>query len=210
MKSLVEKCLLYGILDTSYLGQRDPCLVTSQMIEGGVDIIQLRAKGLASEEVLRLAKLVSPFTREAGVPLIINDHPEVALEVDADGVHVGQADRSIDEVRKMMGPDKIVGKSTHSLAQALEAQGQPVDYIGVGPVFATPTKPDYLPVGLQLVRQVTPLIKIPFFCIGGIKRENAAQVLEAGARRFVVVSGILQADDIVEYCSGLKSQLSAL
>ncbi len=198
---------LYAILDTSWLDDRDPALVATRMIEGGVDIIQLRAKKETSQECAATAAKVLKVTRPAGIPLIINDHPEVATEVEADGVHVGQDDLSVSEVRKMVGPDKYVGKSTHSLEQALSAQEEDVDYIGVGPVFATPTKPTYVPVGLEIVRQVSLRIRIPFFCIGGIKLENAKEVLGTGASRIVVVSGILQAPDLAEYCRKLKKML---
>ncbi len=201
------ECSLYGILDTTYLGPRDPAEVAVKMLEGGVDIIQVRAKGWQAGEVAALSKIVLLVTRPAGVPLIVNDHPAVAAEVGADGVHVGQEDGSVKEARRIAGGACWVGKSTHSLEQALAAQEEGADYIGVGPVFATPTKPDYKPVGLELVRKVAPQLHVPFFCIGGIKRENAADVLGAGAKRIVVVSGILQADNITDYCSGLRRLL---
>ncbi len=205
--SILSSCLLYAILDTGYLGGRDPVDVTARMIAGGVDILQVRAKGATAREMADLGRAVLAVTRPAGVPLILNDHPQVAVEIGADGAHVGQDDLAVVEARRILGSGKILGKSTHSLAQALAAQEEAVDYLGVGPIFATPTKPTYTPVGLALVRQVAPVLRIPFFCIGGIKLENASEVLAAGARRLVVVSGILQAADTADYCRRLKRVL---
>lgn len=202
-----DQCRLYGILDAAYLGLRDPQEVVSQMLEGGVDVVQVRAKDWEMDEVAALAKAVLGVTRPAGVPLVINDHSAVAASVGAEGVHVGQEDGSVSEARRVAGATCWVGKSTHSLEQAIAAQEEGADYIGVGPIFATPTKPDYKPVGLELVRSVASRVTVPFFCIGGIKSGNAAEVLRAGAQRIVVVSGILQADDIAGYCRELRRLL---
>ncbi len=203
----LRRCQLYAILDTGYLQGRDPVELTEQMIAGGIDILQIRAKDTSPEKIRHLAEAVLAVTRPAGIPLILNDHPRIAAEVDAEGVHVGQDDLSVAEARHLAGEGKWVGKSTHSLAQALAAVEEGADYIGVGPVFATPTKPTYTPVGLDLVRKVALQIPLPFFCIGGIKLDNVAQVLEMGARRLVVVSGILQAPDVASYCRALKKNL---
>lgn len=204
----LSSCRLYGILDDGYLEGRDPAEITKQMIEGGVDIVQVRAKNRSEADGLRMVKMVVRVTRPAGIPLIVNDHPLVAAEAEADGVHVGQEDLSVAEARRLAGDGMWVGKSTHSIEQALAAEKEGADYIGVGPVFATPTKPDYEPVGLDLVRLVARSdLRIPFFCIGGIKLENATQVLKSGASRVVVVSGILQAPDIARYCRELKAKL---
>lgn len=200
-------CRLYGIIDSGYLSGRDPVDLAGQMIEGGVDFIQLRAKGWSSAEVSAAARRIYEVTRSAQVPFVINDYLEIAAEGYCDGVHIGQDDVDVALARERLGPSKLIGKSTHSLLQALHAQEEAIDYIGVGPVFATPTKPTYVPVGLELVQEVTGKIRIPFFCIGGIKLENAAQVLAAGATRIVVVSGILQAANPAAYCRDLKGLL---
>jgi len=205
-----EDCRLYAIVDTSYLGKRDAARVASQMIEGGVDLIQLRAKDRTDEEAITLAHAILNVTRRKGIPFIVNDHPHVAAVVGADGAHVGQDDMAVAEARRILGPEGWVGKSTHSLQQALEAEKEGADYIGVGPIFATPTKPDDPPVGLDLVRQVASRVKIPFFCIGGIKLENASEVISAGARRLVVVSGILQSPDLTEHCRRLKALFQSI
>ncbi|MDD2709199.1 MAG: thiamine phosphate synthase [Verrucomicrobiae bacterium] len=202
-----ERRQLYAILDTGYLAGRQPSVVAAEMIRGGVDIIQVRAKDLPEKEISALVREVLTVTRPAGVPLIVNDHPRIAGATGADGAHVGQDDISVAAARQMAGPGSLIGKSTHSLEQARKAVAEGADYIGVGPVFATPTKPDYTPVGLELVRQVSREITIPFFCIGGIKLENAPTVIAAGARRIVVVSGILQAPDLTAYCQALKKNL---
>ena len=204
MSRRLEKCRLYGILDTTYLAGRNAATVAGQMIEGGVDLIQLRAKNQSEEEVILLARAVLAVTRRKGIPFIINDHPHVAGATGADGAHVGQDDMSVAEARRILGKSALVGKSTHSLQQALNAEQEDADYIGVGPIFATPTKPDYPPVGLDLVRQVRSKVRIPFFCIGGIKLKNAAEVIAAGAQRLVVVSGILRARNPGDYCRRLK------
>ena len=145
-------------------------------------------------------------------PFIINDHPELVAEVGATGAHIGQDDGSVFEARRLAGPNRSVGKSTHSLAQAVSAVSDPAeipDYIGFGPLYATPTKPDYQPIGTEEIRKVHQLVSIPIFCIGGIKRENLEQVLAAGARRVVIVSGILRADDIVSYCKDVRGALQS-
>ena len=194
----LSNCWLYGFLDTAYLGQRDPTAIARQMIAGGVDILQLRAKNLAPAQLIALAKRILPITRAAGVPLLINDFPEIACQVDADGVHLGQEDIqriSIAAARNILGQDKIIGISTHSLTQALAAQQQNPDYLGLGPIFATATKPQVQPIGLSPVAAVARKISRPFFCIGGINSTNIARVLAAGARRIAVVSAILCASD---------------
>ncbi len=203
----LKECFLYGILDLGYLGKKDPKKVVAQMIEGGVDVIQIRAKDLSHDRVRSLTHSVMHVARGTKVPIIINDHAEIASEFDVAGVHLGQDDISITKAREIVGPSKIVGRSTHSLAQALTAADQGADYIGVGPIFKTPTKPDYRPVGVELIREVRSKIKIPFFSIGGIKIENISEVLDAGTERVVVVSGILQAKNLVEYCKELKEIL---
>ncbi|MDZ4815323.1 MAG: thiamine phosphate synthase [Verrucomicrobiota bacterium] len=199
---------LYGIVDTLYLHGRSVDEVIQPMLAGGVDIVQLRAKHESIEEIAEMAAQLLKYTKPSGVPLIINDYPEVAYHTGADGAHVGQDDISVAEVRRLLGPGKIVGKSTHSIEQVHGAVAEQPDYIGVGPIFPTLTKPDYSAVGLELIRQVAvSKLTLPFFCIGGIKHTNINQVIEAGATRVVVVSGILEAPDIESMCRQLKSKL---
>ena len=198
---------LYGILDLGYLPATRMFAVGEAMILGGVDIIQLRAKGAEPEEVLGLAQKLKPLFARQEALFIINDHADVAREVDADGLHIGQDDGTVAEARSKLHADQLVGKSTHSVEQAIAAAKEGADYIGVGPLFPTPTKPDYPAVGLDLIHQVRQRVDIPQFCIGGIKLENLREVVAAGATRAVVVSGILQAEDVTDYCLRLKSMV---
>ena len=178
------------------------------MIEGGVDLLQLRAKGRAADEVATLGRQLHPITRSRGVPLVINDEPDVARQVGAEGVHVGQDDLSVADARRAAGGECLVGKSTHSIEQALHAAEEGADYIGFGPLFATPTKPDYAPIGIDDIEEVHSRVAVPIFCIGGIKLQNLPRVIAAGARRVVIVSGLLQAPDIAEYARAAKELLA--
>jgi thiamine-phosphate pyrophosphorylase len=210
----IEECRLYGILDLGYVDAGAATDAVARMVEGGVDVIQLRAKNLAVEEIEQIGVRIEPITKWSGVPLIINDYPEIVPTIGAQGAHVGQDDRSVADARWRAGralageePPPLVGKSTHSVGQAVAAANEGADYIGFGPLFATPTKPGRPAIGLGEIRRVHELVNIPIFCIGGIKLENLSSVLAAGARRVVVVSGILQAPDIVQYCRELKSEI---
>ncbi|MDQ2659013.1 MAG: thiamine phosphate synthase [Verrucomicrobiota bacterium] len=203
----LKRCRLYGILDLGYVEWEDADHVAGAMISGGVDILQLRAKKLDVATITEVAAKLHRLTSAAGVPLIINDYPEIARAIGAEGVHVGQDDLSIARVREMMGSDCVVGRSTHSLTQARQAAAGGADYIGFGPLFATPTKPDYLPIGLEEIAAVHAQVPLPIFCIGGIKLENLPTVLAAGARRVVIVSGLLHAPDIAKYARAAKALL---
>ena len=206
----INDCRLYGIVDLGYVTAEAAPRVLREMLLGGVDIVQLRAKMQSPAEVAMLAGKLAPIAAAAGVPFIINDHPQIVRETGADGTHVGQDDLDMGTVRRMAGAaGRLVGKSTHSVAQAVMAAGSPEvpDYIGFGPLFATATKPDYQPIGMTDIRRVHELVKIPIFCIGGIKLENLDAVLAAGARRVVIVSGILKAADIAGYCREVKARL---
>ena len=198
---------LYGILDLGYVTAEAAPRTLEAMLAGGVGIVQLRAKGIALDVVAALARRLQPLARAAGVPFILNDYPYLAAELGLDGVHVGQDDLSVAQARKLLGPGRIVGKSTHSLAQAVAAAAEAPDYLGFGPLFATPTKPDYQPIGTDDIRRAHEQVALPIYCIGGIKRENIPAILAAGARRVVIVSGILQAPDIAAYCRGVNALL---
>ncbi len=199
---------LYGIADLGYVSTCDLVPVTRALCEGGVDLLQLRAKGHSAGEIEILAKEVHRVTQACGVPLVINDHPEVAAELTTEGVHVGQDDTSIARARALVGPECLVGKSTHSLAQAEQAFLEGADYIGFGPLYATGTKPDYAPVGLENIQQVHQRVTVPIFCIGGVNAGRLDAVLAAGARRVVVVSAFLQAPEIRRAVRELKARLS--
>jgi thiamine-phosphate pyrophosphorylase len=216
MKSIAD-CRLYGIVDLGYVRPDQIEDLARRMCAGGVDLLQLRAKEGTELEIEEMASRLAPITEEAGVPLIINDHPELVPAVGAQGAHVGQDDLPVSEARWRAGralagevPPVIIGKSTHSIAQALAAQESGADYIGFGPLFLTPTKPGRPAIGLEDISRVHERLKIPIFCIGGIKLENLPSVLAAGAKRVVIVSGILQATDVEAYCREVKKLLGAV
>ncbi|MDQ6623173.1 MAG: thiamine phosphate synthase [Verrucomicrobiota bacterium] len=198
---------LYGIVDLGYVRAPDAPRLAAEMLSGGVDLIQLRAKNHSLGEIEDLGRALHALTAEAQVPLIINDHPQIAATIGAEGVHVGQDDLSVAEARRSAGTDCFIGKSTHSVAQARAAAAEGAEYIGFGPLFATPTKPDYIPIGLDDVRAVHAHVRLPIFCIGGIKLDNLADVIAAGAQRVVIVSGLLQAADLAEYARACKELL---
>jgi thiamine-phosphate pyrophosphorylase len=191
---------LYGILDMGYVAPSETTRVAGEMLEGGVEILQLRAKEYEPEQILELALPLVSICKNFGVPLIINDHPEVVVKSGADGLHVGQDDIHVEKARELIGPGKIVGLSTHSPLQAKAALDEKPDYIGFGPLFSTPTKPDYISIGTSRIKAAHDLVNLPIFCIGGIKLENLPEVLSAGAMRVAIVSGILKAANIVDYC----------
>ncbi|PZR78072.1 MAG: thiamine phosphate synthase, partial [Chthoniobacterales bacterium] len=198
---------LYAILDLGYVRDEDAPHMLRQLLEGGADIVQLRGKNRSIDELSALAKKLLPLTTAANVPLIVNDHAQIARSVNVQGVHVGQDDEAIASVRTKAGRPIIVGKSTHNLEQAIAAEGEGADYIGFGPLFATPTKPEYVPIGLADINEVQQRVSIPIFCIGGIKIENLAQVINAGAQRVVIVSGLLEAPDPADYARKAKQTL---
>jgi len=204
----LSRCRLYAILDLGYVELVAAPKMVEALVRGGVDLIQLRAKNLSAVEIEKLAGELHSVTTRHGLPLVINDHPEIARNIRAEGVHLGQDDMSIADARKIVGADCAIGKSTHSLDQAIRAFYEGADYIGFGPLFATPTKPDYQPIGLGEIGKVHDAVRIPIFCIGGIKLDNLPEVLEAGARRVVIVSGLLQAPDIPAYARAAKQLLN--
>ena len=207
MRNLSD-CRLYGILDLGYIDTSDAEGVTKAMLEGGVDLIQLRAKRQSLEEVVDLAGALHQITSGAGIPLIVNDHAEVAAKIPVEGVHLGQDDDSLAHARKKAGRQLLVGKSTHSFEQAVAAEREGADYIGFGPIFATPTKPDYQPIGPTGIKRVHHEVTVPIFCIGGIKIENLGQLIAAGAKRVAIVSGLLKAPDIAKYARACKALLN--
>ena len=203
----LKSATLYGILDLSYIALSEIQPVAQAMIAGGIDIVQLRAKQLPVDQFAEIALQLAPVFRDVGIPFILNDHPELVATTGVTGAHVGQDDVSVAEARRLAGPDAVIGKSTHSIAQAV-AGGAEADYIGFGPIFATPTKPDYPAIGLADIRAAHESTATPIFCIGGVKLENLDLVISAGARRVVIVSGLLQAPDLAEYARQVRRILS--
>lgn len=198
---------LYGIADLGYTHPDDLVSVTRALCEGGVDLLQLRAKKYEPDEIAVFARAMLSVTRDHDVPLIINDHPDIAAEIGAEGVHVGQDDQAVAYARTLTAGAVIVGKSTHSLEQAVAAAAEGVDYIGFGPLYATGTKPDYPPIGLEHIAEAHQRVSLPIFCIGGVNPERLDAVLAAGARRVVVVSAFLQAPDIAASVRAMRARL---
>lgn len=203
----IQDARLYGIVDLGYVTAENAPRITEQLCLGGVDVLQLRAKKLEKREIERLARLILPITREHAVPLVINDHLDIAAIMGSEGVHVGQDDDAVARARAAVGPACFVGKSTHSIEQAVAAQEEGADYIGFGPLYATGTKPDYVPIGLNGIAEVHRRVTLPIFCIGGVNAGRLGEVMAAGARRVVVVSAFLQAVDVCAEVSALKQRL---
>ena len=189
---------LYAILDLGYVRAEDAVSVTRSLLAGGADLLQLRAKGHPSGQIEHLARLLLPLCRDAGVPFIVNDYPAIAAAVGADAIHIGQDDGTLAATREIVGPDMIVGRSTHSPEQAKAALDEGFDYIGFGPLFPTPTKLGRPGIGMDNIPGVMAEVgsRIPVFCIGGIKRGNLPEVIAAGARNVVIVSDLLSAPEI--------------
>ena len=164
-------------------------------LRGGVDIVQLRMKDTPAEAIEPIARRFSHCCRDHRALFIVNDYPELAAEVDADGVHLGQDDASPADARRVVGPERLIGLSTHTPEQIDAVAGLPVDYIGVGPINETPTKPGRPAVGLELVGYAAARAQLPFFAIGGISSANVSAVREAGAARIAVVRALTDASD---------------
>lgn len=190
---------IYGITAEKFSKGRSNIEVVQQMIAGGIGIIQYREKRphKSFAEMLSECQTIRALTREAGVLFIINDYADIAQLVDADGVHVGQDDFPVPEVRRLIGPHKLIGLSTHGPEQADAAIAAGADYIGVGPLYATQTKDDVCaPVGLEYLDYVVQHSPLPFVAIGGIKEHNLAQVMAHGAKTLCLVTEVVGSDDI--------------
>ncbi|MDF2668799.1 MAG: thiE [Paenibacillus sp.] len=199
---------LYVITGEMFHPGRPMLEVMEQAMIGGADIIQLRDKSSSKREVLLKARGLRELTRRYGVTFIVNDHIDVALAVDADGIHLGQDDLPIAEARRIVGPDKWIGISTHAIGEARQAELEGADYIGVGPVFETKSKVDVVaPVSTEYVRQVAAEVSIPFVAIGGIKLHNVDQVLESGATRICAISEIVGSEDVAGTCRAFLERI---
>jgi thiamine-phosphate pyrophosphorylase len=211
VKPLAE-CKLYTFVDTAYLHGRAPELVAQMLCDGGSDLIQLRAKNSSPDEIRQMAEKIIPITKRANVGLVINDHLEIAREIGAEFCHLGQEDffdagyKQISELR-ITNCELKIGLSTHAPEQAQRALDAGADYIAIGPIFATGTKPTAKPVTLDYVRWANSNVKIPWFAIGGINLQTIDEVLAAGARRICVVSAILNAPEVQKVCAEFRQKL---
>jgi thiamine-phosphate diphosphorylase len=186
---------------------RDLSDLVREAVAGGVDIVQLREKHLPDDELVSVAHAMRVLCERIGALLIVNDRPGAAVEAGAHGVHVGQEDMPVADVRELVGPDVLIGLSTHGVSEIDASGASAADYIAVGPVHATPTKPGRPAVGLELVRYAATHARRPFFAIGGIDYSNLGAVLAAGARRVVVLRAIAAAADPCAAASELRTQL---
>ncbi|MFP5238956.1 MAG: thiamine phosphate synthase [Acidobacteriota bacterium] len=197
MKPLIEGGI-YAITSHEHSLGRSNLEVAKAILDAGVRVLQYREKDMKAGRMYEECLAIRELAREAGATFLVNDHVDIAMLVDADGVHIGQEDLPPEAVRRLIGPDKILGLSTHNLEEARAAQESGlVDYIGVGPIFATKTKKDVCaPVGFEYLNHVIKNIELPFVAIGGIKEHNIAQVRAAGARNICLVTEIVAARDI--------------
>jgi thiamine-phosphate pyrophosphorylase len=195
-RRLPPRPFLYAIVDAGLLAGRSVGELVSALAAAGCPLVQLRAKAVDDRRRLELAREAVAAARRAGAALVVNDRPDVALLAEADGVHVGQEDLRPAEVRRLLGPDRIVGVSTHNREQLEEALGEPIDYVAVGPVFATGTKqrPDPV-VGTAWVAEARRRTSLPLVAIGGITPDNAGAVIAAGADGIAAIAALLAAPD---------------
>lgn len=199
---------IYGITGDNFAHGKSNLECVKAMIEGGIKIIQYRDKTKSIKEKVKEAREIRELCREKGVIFIVNDHVDIAILVDADGVHIGQDDMDPSDVRKLIGENKIIGLSTHSEEQGMKAYNNPdVDYIGVGPIFPTTTK-DTAPVGLSYLEYAVKNLHLPFTAIGGIKEHNLHEIISRGAKNVCLVSDIVGAEDIAEKVRQLQNLIN--
>ena len=213
MSKPLADCRLYTFVDTAYMHGRSAADVARQLCDGGSDLIQLRAKDATPDQVRQLALAIAPITRQAGVWFVVNDHLAVAREVEADLCHLGQEDffdaghKHISELQPGAGNLRI-GLSTHAPAQCERAVAAGADYVAIGPIYPTGTKPTAKPVTLDYVRWAAANVRVPWFAIGGVNLQTLDDVLAAGAQRICVVSAILNATDIAAECQKYRTRLA--
>lgn len=206
-KKLLKKSRLYVIVDREAAGTNPLPKLAKKISAAGADIIQLRDKTFEKKGLIKKAYLLQRYLKRRKTIFIVNDHLDVALLVNSDGLHLGQKDTPIKIARRFLGKDKIIGISCHNLKQALEAQKEGADYIGLGPVFATQTKPEYKPIGLGVMKKVAQNISIPCFALGDINRGNIGQVLSSGAKRVALCRAVLKSGNIPLAIKQFKTDL---
>jgi thiamine-phosphate pyrophosphorylase len=198
---------LYLVTDRRWLGKKTLWDSVEEAICGGVTLVQLREKEISSKEYFELAQRIREVTDRHGIPLIINDRIDIALAIDADGVHLGPEDLPVPIARKLLSDGKIIGSSAASVEEALLFQAQGADYLGVGAVFPTATKQGTEKVSLDDLRRIKAAVQIPVVAIGGIKAENAQPVMETGVDGVAVVSALMDQKDIREAARHILSLL---
>ena len=208
-KSKLGQMRLY-VLISSELCKKDPLEVAKDVLRGGADVVQLREKKMGAGKYMTLAAKMAELCRQKDKLFVVNDRPDVAVAAGADGVHLGQEDLKIAQARKVLSSEMIIGVSTHNIEQAKQAVADGADYIGVGPVFATGTKPSAEPVGVEYVRQAASEVDVPQAVIGGISLDNVAEVIEAGAKCVAVCSAIICADEPGNITRNIKNQIAKI
>lgn len=203
-QSLRQNLLLYGITDRTWLNGASLYSQVESALKGGVTFIQLREKNVSYSEILKEAIEIKELCHSYNVPLIINDDVELALEADADGVHVGQNDMDAGKAREKLGPDKILGVSARTVEQAVIAQNMGADYLGVGAVFGTNTKSDARKIDNNVLSDICRAVKIPVAAIGGINKDNISELIGSGISGVAVISGIFGQNDIEGAAKELK------
>ena len=181
--------------------------IARQIILGGTDILQLRAKTLSGRKLLKIGQTIKDLTRKNKTMFVLNDRADLAQALDAEGVHLGQQDLPVKDARRILGKNKLIGISTHSVSQAQEAEKQGADYIAIGPIFVTAAKPDVPPLTPEIITKVKDKVKIPFVAIGGINLENLEQVLAYGAQRVAVCRAIIKAQDVLATTKQFRQRL---
>lgn len=196
-KEEIKKSMcLYAVTDSMWLGNRTLPEVVKEALEGGATFLQIREKNLAYPEFVKLATEVKAVTDAYHVPYVVDDDVELAKEIDADGVHIGQSDLALVEARRVLGPDKIIGVSAHTVAEAVEAEKNGADYLGVGSMFTTSTKLDAEAVSFATLKEICQAVSIPVVAIGGIQKDNMLQLKGTEVDGVAVVSAIFAAPDI--------------
>ncbi|MBI4436956.1 MAG: thiamine phosphate synthase [Candidatus Omnitrophica bacterium] len=209
VKKELKRGSLYVITDPGAQRGKGHLEVLTQALEGGASVVQLRDKEAKDEALITVGRALREVCDQFGALLIVNERVDVAKAVGADGLHIGQDDLSLKRARQEIGGNRLLGVSTHSLEQARRAFQEGADYIGVGPIFKTPTKPDYAPVGLEFIHEVRKNLSIPFIAIGGINLSNIEEVLGAGAYAIAVVRAVVAQEDIRGATARLKSLMDA-
>ena len=208
MKLDKKDLLLYAVTDRHWLNGRTLYEVVKESLDGGATFIQLREKNLDQEDFLEEAKELKKLCAEYKVPFVINDNVDIALEIDADGVHVGQSDMEAGDVRTKLGPDKIIGVSAQTVEQAILAEKRGADYLGVGAVFPTGSKDDAVEVSHDTLRDICKAVSIPVIAIGGITVDNTPVLAGTGICGIAVISAIYAQENILEATKKLKNVTS--
>ena len=199
---------LYLVTDRGLARGRSNIEIVKSAVDGGTTVVQLREKDCSTRVFIEQALTIKDFLKGLGVPLIINDRVDVAQAVEADGVHLGQTDMPLEVAKKILGDSMIIGISAESLQDAVEAERGGADYLGVSPIYATPTKTDTAPaLGLEGLREIRKAVRLPLVGIGGLNRDNAAEVIRNGADGVAVVSAIVAADDPRTAADDLKKMI---